>query len=88
MHGPHRQLYCPHCKNWMLTHPQRLDFLVNVRATMLDEHAWYAPYVEVHTSEKLGWAATAAVHSFAGQPDLDGYGPLIEAFARDGARPG
>lgn len=87
MHGPHGQLYCPHCKNWMFTHPHGLDFIVNLRATMLDEHHWYVPFVEVFTSEKLPWATTAAAHSFATQPDLDGYTPLIEAFAREGARP-
>ncbi len=87
MHGLHRQLYCPHCKNWMFTYPHGLDFLANVRATMLDEHRWYAPYVEVYTAEKLPWAATAAPHSFPTQPDLEGYQPLINAFAREGARP-
>jgi hypothetical protein len=87
LHGPHRQLYCPHCKNWMFTHPHGLDFFVNVRATMLDKHHWYAPFVEVFTSEKLPWAMTSAVHSFATQPDLEGYAPLVEAFAREGARP-
>ena len=71
----------------MFTHTHGLDFFVNVRATMLDEHHWYVPFVEVFTSEKLPWASTGAVHSFATQPDLDGYGPLLEAFARDGARP-
>jgi hypothetical protein len=45
------------------------------------------PFVEVNTGEKLPWAATVAVHSFAAQPDLEGYAPLIEAFAREGARP-
>jgi hypothetical protein len=78
LHGPHKQLYCPHCKNWMFTHPHGLDFFVNVRATMLDEHHWYAPFVEVFTSEKLPWAMTSAVHSFATQPDLEG----IRAFGR------
>ena len=76
-----------HCKNWMFTHAHGLDFLVNVRATMLDEHHWYAPFVEVFTSEKLPWATTSAVHSFATQPDLKGYAPLVEAFAREGPRP-
>jgi len=79
-------LHRPHRKNWMFTRPHGLD-IVNVRATMLDEHHWYAPFVEVFTSEKLPWATTSAVHSFATQPDLDGYAPLIEAFAREGARP-
>jgi hypothetical protein len=59
----------------MFTHPHGLDFFVNIRATMLDEHHCYVPFVEVFTSEKLPWATTAAVHSFA------------EAFARGGARP-
>lgn len=87
MHGPHKQFYCSHCKNWMFTRPQGLDFLVNVRATMLDEHHWYAPFIEVNTSEKLPWAATGAVHSFATQPEVAEYQPLIDAFAREGARP-
>jgi hypothetical protein len=30
---------------------------------------------------------TSAVHRFATQPDLEGYAPLVEAFAREGARP-
>jgi hypothetical protein len=87
MHGPHRQLYCPRCKNWVFTRPDGMDFFFNVRATMLDDHDWYVPFVEVHTSERLPWAATPAVHSFATQPDLEGYAPLVEAFAREGARP-
>jgi hypothetical protein len=72
----------------MFTHPQGMDFFVNVRATMLDEHDWYVPFVEVHTAKKVPWATTPAVHSFATLPDLDGYARLVDAFARDGARPG
>ena len=53
LHGPLRQLYYPHCENWMFTRPQGLDFLVDVRATMLDQHDWVVPFVEVYTSEKL-----------------------------------
>lgn len=88
MHGPHRQFYCPHCKNWVFTRPQGLDFLVNVRATMLDDHGWYVPYIETCASEKLPWATTPAVHSFATYPGMDDYQPLVDAFAREGARPG
>src|SRR5215216_3410770 len=43
LHSSHKQLYCPHCKNWMFTHPHGMDFFVNVRAMMLDEHNWYVP---------------------------------------------
>jgi hypothetical protein len=87
MHGAHRQYYCAHCKNWMFTHPHGMDFFVNVRATMLDRHDWFVPYVEVNTSERLPWATTPAKYSFSTQPDLEGYEPLVEAFAREGARP-
>ena len=88
MRGQHKQFYCPDCKNWLFTRPNGLDFLVNVRATMLDQHHWYEPYVEVNTSEKLPWAVTGAKHSFATQPEVGQYQPLIEAFSREGARPG
>ncbi len=86
LHREHRQLYCPHCKNWVFTRPHGLDF-VNVRATMLDDHQWYVPFVEVFTSEKLAWAATPAAYSFGTQPELKDYAPLVEEFARRGARP-
>ena len=86
LHRQHRQLYCPYCKNWVFTQPDGLDF-INVRATMLDEHQWFTPFIEFFTSEKLPWVTTPAVHSFATQPDLVGYAPLVEAFARQAARP-
>jgi hypothetical protein len=86
LHGPHRQFYCSHCKNWMFTYPHGLD-IVNIRSTMLDEHHWYRPFVEMFTSEKLPWAATPAAYSFVMQPDLEEYAPLIESFAREGVRP-
>jgi len=87
MHGPHRHSFCAHCKNWIYTQPHGLDFLINVRPTMLDQHAWVKPFIEVYTSEKLPWAFTGATHSFATQPDLAGYQPLVEEFASSGARP-
>ena len=87
LQGPHRQEYCPQCKSWMFTRPQGLDFMVNARATMLDEHGWFEPFVETYTSEKLPWVRTPARHSFATFPEEGGFDPLIEAFAREGARP-
>jgi hypothetical protein len=87
LHRATKQLYCGHCKNWVFTKPGGLDFFVNVRSTMLDKHDWVVPFVEVHTAEKLPWATTPAKHSFATQPDMQGYQPLVEAFAREGARP-
>ena len=69
LHGATRHLFCPHCLSWMFSRPQGLDDLVNVRSTMLDDAALFAPFVEFWTSEKLPWATTSAAHSFAKLPD-------------------
>jgi hypothetical protein len=79
--------HCDHCKSWVFTRVDGLDFFVNLRATMLDEHRWFAPFVEFWTDERLPWAETGAPHSFGTVPDLDGFQPLIAEFAEKGARP-
>ena len=78
---------CDTCKGWVFTRVEGLDFFVNLRPTMLDHHGWFAPFVEVWTSEKLPWAETGAVHSFATQPDMDTYQALIADYRERGARP-
>jgi hypothetical protein len=85
--APNQHSFCPRCKNWLFL---RFDArgIVNVRPTLLDEHRWFQPYVEIFTERKLPWAQTTAVHSFATIPDPQEYGRLAEAFAREGARPG
>lgn len=88
LHGATRHFFCPRCKSWMFTRPEGLDWLVNLRPSMLDDHGWFAPFIEVWTSEKLPWAVTPAVHSFPGQPEMADYARLIEDFAARGARPG
>lgn len=88
LHGGHRQMYCAHCKNWLFTHAEGLDFFVNVRASALDDHAWFVPFIETVMDEKLSWATTPARHRFQGFPTLDEYTPVIEDFAREGVRPG
>lgn len=87
MHGPPKHFHCPHCKSWMFTRPDGLDHLVNVRATMLDDHAWYAPFVETCRSEGLPWATTGAVHSFPNIPPPEVFGPIAAEFAERGPRP-
>jgi len=86
LHGDSRHFHCPHCKSWMFTRPKGLD-LVNVRATMLDDHAWYAPYVETCRAEGFPWAVTGAVHSFPSIPGNEVFGPLVAEFAERGPRP-
>jgi hypothetical protein len=87
LHREPQQLYCPYCKNWMFTRLHDLG-IVNVRASVLDDHSWYAPFVETCTDERLPWATTPARHSFPGFPELEAYAPLVEAFAKEGPRPG
>lgn len=81
LHGPTRHFYCAHCKSWLFTRPEGMDFFVNVRPTMLAEAVWTQPFIETCTSEKLAWASTPARHSFAQYPAPDLYQPLMAEFA-------
>lgn len=87
MHGASRHFHCPHCKSWMFTRPEGMDVFVNVRATMLDDAGWYAPFVETCTSEGFAWAKTSAPHSFPNIPDPSVFGPIAAEFAASGPRP-
>jgi len=80
--------HCPRCLGWMFTRAEGFDWFVNVRPSMLDDHAWFAPFVDVWTSEKLSWAETGARHAFAGTPEMADWEMLMQSFAREGARPG
>lgn len=79
--------FCPRCMTWMYTRPLGMDWFVNLRPSMLDDHGWFVPFVETWTSERLPWAETPARHSFETIPELPAFQPLIEAFAIEGARP-
>jgi hypothetical protein len=79
--------FCPACMTWMFTRPLGMDWFVNLRPTMLDEHGWFAPFIETFAGEKLPWATTPATHSFETLPELAAFQPLIEAYAEKGARP-
>jgi hypothetical protein len=66
----------------MFTRPPGLDWLVNVRPTMLDEHGWYEPFVETFTDEKLPWASTTARHSYRTLPNMSEFEPLMKPWRR------
>jgi hypothetical protein len=88
LRGPDaHHFHCPGCKSWLFTRAEGFDWFVNLRATMLDDHRWFEPFVELWTSEKLPWAATGAPHSFETVPDMAVFEPLMKAFAGEGARP-
>ena len=87
LHGPVRHYFCPRCMSWMFTRPQEGGY-VNLRPTMLDDHRWFEPYVEFWTEEKLGGAATAAVHSYPRTPAVEDIPRLVAEYAQRGRRPG
>jgi hypothetical protein len=87
LHGATRHYFCPHCLSWMFTRPEGLDDIVNLRATMLDDHGWVVPFAEFWTQEALPWALTPARHSFATQPAMADFPALLEDYAHNGARP-
>jgi hypothetical protein len=75
--------FCPHCKSWMFTRLgfPGMDGFVNVRPTMFDDCAWFAPFIETMTREKFSWATTPARHSFEGFPPMEDFAKLIEEYA-------
>ncbi len=83
--SPHH--FCPHCKNWLFTTNIAGGQFVNFRPTMLEDASWFTPFVESNIQEKLPGAVSGAKHSFEGLPPADQYGPLMEAYAREGVRP-
>jgi len=87
LQGADRHHHCPFCKSWLFTRPEGLDFMVNVRASMLDDPSWFEPYVETSRAEGFVWAVTGAKHSFAGIPEAEAFEPLVAEYAQHGARP-
>ncbi|RYF29515.1 MAG: aldehyde-activating protein, partial [Comamonadaceae bacterium] len=82
LHGASQHFFCPHCMSWIFTRPEgAAEMIVNVRASMLDDHSWFVPYLECWTSEKLAWATTPAVHSYETQPDRAVYEGLSKEYA-------
>jgi hypothetical protein len=89
LHGPGiRHYFCDYCMSWMFTRAEGLDHFVNLRPTMLDDDSWFVPFVEVWTGEKLPWAKTPAIHSFAAQPSFEQYYELAAEYAEKGVRSG
>ena len=87
LHGAARHYFCPHCMSWMFTRPEGVDFLVNLRPTMLDDAGWFSPFIETYTSEKLPWAATTAPHSYEAFPPFEAFDDLIQGYAAHAAKP-
>jgi len=72
--------HCDWCKSWVFTKPAMDLGFVNVRATLLDDASWFAPWMETQTAEKLPWAETGAKVSFQRFPAIDEYQDLIARY--------
>lgn len=81
LHGAHRHYFCGHCMSWLFTRPDGMDWLVNLRPTMLDDAAWFEPFVETCTDEGFAWATTPAVYSFAGMPAMEDFERVTKDYA-------
>ena len=80
LHGASEHYFCGHCMTWMFTRPEGLDWFVNLRPTMLDDHAWFTPFIETWTREKLAFAETGAKHSYEALPEMTAYEGLIKDY--------
>lgn len=74
--------HCEFCKSWIYTKPRGNMGFVNVRATLLDDPTWFAPWLESQTAEKLPWAETGAERSFERFPEMDAYQGLIVEYRK------
>lgn len=72
--------HCDWCKSWVFTRPHADLGFVNVRATLLDDATWFAPWMETQTAEKLPWAGTGADRSFPRFPEMESYQGLIAEY--------
>lgn len=80
-----QHFFCPSCMSWLYTRPPGLEDFVNVRATMLDDAASFAPFIETWTREKLPWVSTPATHRFERFPAPEEFPALLEDYRRRGS---
>ena len=75
-------MHCADCLSWVFTTFGEGVPIVNVRATMLDDTSWYAPFVESWASEKQPWAETGTKYSFDEFPPPDRRDAIAAEFAQ------
>lgn len=71
---------CGGCMTWMFTRPSALPDIVNVRPTLLDDHGWFAPFIETYVRTKLPWATTGAARSFEEFPPMETWDRLRQDY--------
>ncbi len=75
--------FCKSCLNFVFTQIEGAEQRINLRTSMLDRAAAFAPFVELMTDEKMPWANVPAVHSFPRFPDSPAVlQSLLDAYAK------
>lgn len=79
--APTHHHHCPACMSWMFTRFDGLDEYVNVRPTLFEDIAWFSPFIETMSRNRLPWATTPAPHSVDAFPPMSEYQRLMEVYA-------
>ena len=67
---------------WMLFEELLARYIPNSDTrVMLDDCAWFTPFIETYTSEKLPWVTTPGVHGFEKFPAFKAYEDLAKEYA-------
>jgi hypothetical protein len=80
LHGATQHYFCPYCMTWMFTRPEGMDWLINLRSTMLNDPKGLSPFVETWTREKLAFAQTGAPHSYETVPPVEDWERLMKLY--------
>ena len=79
--GETQHNFCPECLTWVFSRPARLDGLVMVRGSMMDDADRFPPFAETWTAEKFAWVQTGAEHSFEAFPPEEAMPEVLQAYA-------
>lgn len=82
--GEINHFFCPSCMSWIYSRVDAFGWFTNVRSSMLEGAARFAPFVETWTDEKLPFAEAGAAKSYPRFPAPEAFEPLMKAY---GERP-
>ncbi|WP_419759428.1 GFA family protein [Acidisoma sp.] len=81
-----RQFTCAACATWLYTEADSAAAFTIVRPGSLDDHRWFRPIAQIFTRSALPWALKQLQFSY--ETEFDDPGPIRQAFASSGIRPG
>jgi hypothetical protein len=75
-----KHYFCPQCMSWLFT--RFTPEWVNLRVTMLEDIAWYTPFLETWSKTRLPWVTVPAARSYEEFPPMEDFGELVAEFSR------